>query len=131
MDENRIKILFIADTHLGYDLPSKPRIDRRRRGYDFFANYKLALQPALKQEVDLVVHGGDLFYRSKIPSGLVDKAFTPLVDIADKNIPVFIVPGNHERSKIPLHLSLIHEKIYIFEGRKYAERYSFSINIYM
>ncbi len=26
-----IRILFLADTHLGFDLPQRPRIDRRRR----------------------------------------------------------------------------------------------------
>ena len=35
-----IRILFLADTHLGFDLPVKPRINRRRRGIDFFKNYE-------------------------------------------------------------------------------------------
>ena len=34
-----IRILFLADTHLGYDLPFRPRIQRRRRGPEFFANF--------------------------------------------------------------------------------------------
>jgi hypothetical protein len=33
-----IRTLLIADTHLGFDLPFRPRIKRRRRGPDFFAN---------------------------------------------------------------------------------------------
>ena len=32
-----VRILFLADTHLGYDLPFRPRIKRRRRGPEFFA----------------------------------------------------------------------------------------------
>ena len=31
-----IRVLLLADTHLGFDLPSKPRVERRRRGPDFF-----------------------------------------------------------------------------------------------
>jgi hypothetical protein len=27
-----IKVLLLADTHLGFDLPLRPRVDKRRRG---------------------------------------------------------------------------------------------------
>ena len=36
------RILFLADTHLGIDLPARPRVERRRRGEDFFANFEAA-----------------------------------------------------------------------------------------
>jgi DNA repair exonuclease SbcCD nuclease subunit len=39
-----IRILLIADTHLGFDLPFRPCIKRRRRGPDFFANFERALR---------------------------------------------------------------------------------------
>jgi hypothetical protein len=54
-----VRILFLADTHLGIDLPRRPRIERRRRGHDFFANYERALQAARDLAVDAVVHGDD------------------------------------------------------------------------
>ncbi len=41
-----IRILFVSDTHLGFDLPRKPRVKRRRRGPDFFENFERALEPA-------------------------------------------------------------------------------------
>ena len=50
------RILFVSDTHLGFDLPRKPRIARRRRGPDFFDNFNRALEPARRREVDLVIH---------------------------------------------------------------------------
>lgn len=43
----RIRVLLLADTHLGFDLPLSPRVDRVRRGPDFFANTRRALEPAL------------------------------------------------------------------------------------
>jgi len=46
-----IRVLLLADTHLGFDLPSRPRVDRRRRGPDFFANTRRALGPALAGEL--------------------------------------------------------------------------------
>jgi len=110
-----IRILLLADTHLGYDLPTRPRIERRRRGHDFIANFQRALQPALDGSVDLVVHGGDLFDRSRVPAAVVDMAFAPLIRVADAGTPVYIVPGNHERSRIPLHLWSTHPNIHIFD----------------
>ena len=110
-----IKILFVADTHLGFDLPFRPRIERRRRGPDFFANFERALEPAFKGEVDAVVHGGDLLFRSKVPARLVEMAFEPLERVADKGTPVYLVPGNHERSAIPYRLLITHKNIHIFD----------------
>ena len=97
----RIRILLVADTHLGFDLPTRARVERRRRGHDFLANYSAALRPALEGDVDLVVHGGDVFNRSRVPTSVAWQAFEPLARIADRGIPVFVVPGNHERGRIP------------------------------
>lgn len=115
MSLSALRILFLADTHLGFDLPFRPRVERRRRGHDFFANFERALEPALQGEVDLVVHCGDLFYRSRVPDALVQMAMEPLVKVAGRGVPVYIVPGNHERSKIPLHLWTVHPNIHIFD----------------
>ena len=117
MDANQRthKILLLADTHLGYDLPFRPRIQRRRRGYDFFNNFESALKPALRNEVDLVVHGGDLFFRSKVPPALVEMAMAPLIRVAESGVPVLIVPGNHERGRIPSLLWAVHPNVHIFD----------------
>ena len=110
-----IRILFLADTHLGFDLPFRPRIQRRRRGPEFFANFERSLQPALRGGVDCVVHGGDLLYRSKVPPQLVTMAFEPLKRVADQGTPVYLVPGNHERSAIPHGHLAQHPGIHIFD----------------
>jgi exonuclease SbcD len=113
-----VRVLLVADTHLGFDLPFRPRIVRRRRGHDFFANFERALQPALRGDVDLVVHGGDLFYRSRVPEALVQMAMAPLLRVAEAGVPVFLIPGNHERSRIPLQLWTVHPNIHIFDKPK-------------
>ncbi len=110
-----IRILLLADTHLGFDLPVRPRVERRRRGPDFFANFATALEPALRGEVDLVVHGGDLLYRSRVPSSLVQMALAPLMRVADSGVPVLLVPGNHERSRIPYPIFAAHRHLHIFD----------------
>ena len=110
-----IRILLLADTHLGFDLPFRPRIKRRRRGPEFFANFEQALMPALKGEVDAVVHGGDILYRSKVPPRLVEIAFEPLKLVAESGTPVYLVPGNHERAAIPHAHLAAHPNIHLFE----------------
>ena len=116
-----IKLLLLADTHLGFDLPVRPRVEKRRRGPDFFANTRLALQPALGGKVDLVVHGGDLLYRSKVPAGLVAAALEPLLEVADTGVPVVLVPGNHERSVLPYPLLAAHENLHILDRPRTVE----------
>jgi exonuclease SbcD len=110
-----IRILMLADTHLGFDLPFRPRIKRRRRGPDFFLNFERALMPALDGKVDAVVHGGDVLYRSKVPARLVEMAFEPLKRVADSGVPVYLVPGNHERSAVPHGHLAAHPDIYLFD----------------
>lgn len=112
---DRIRILFLADTHLGFDLPTRARIQRRRRGHDFLANYATALAPALAGEVDIVVHGGDVFNRSKVPTSVAWQAFEPLARVADGGVPVFVVPGNHERGRIPQLRFARHPRIHLFD----------------
>ncbi len=115
MEKDIFRILLVADTHIGLDFPLHPRIQRRRRGEDFLSNFRLALQPALRGEVDAVVHGGDLFDREHVPDALVQMAMEPLLQAAEKDLPILLVPGNHERGKIPLHLWRSHPNLKIFD----------------
>ena len=122
MASSRLRVLLLADTHLGLDLPLRPRVDRRRRGPDFFANTARALEPALRGEVNLVVHGGDLLYRSRVPPELVQRAMAPLFEVADAGVPVYLVPGNHERGRIPYPLLARHPLVFIFDRPRTFER---------
>lgn len=110
-----VRILLLADSHIGFDLPLRPRVGRRRRGHDFLANYAAALTPALAGEVDLVVHGGDVFDRPTVDATAAYQAFEPLRLIAERGIPVFIVPGNHERSRLPHVRFVVHPNVHVFD----------------
>jgi DNA repair protein SbcD/Mre11 len=105
-----MRLLLLADTHLG--LPGH------------FAPFERALEPAFRGEVDLVVHGGDVFFRSQIPPSLVVDAFAPLKRLADSGMPVIVVPGNHERSAIPYPLFAAHPGIHIFDRPR-----TFTLNV--
>ncbi len=115
-----VKILLFADTHLGFDHPVRKVSNRPRRGEDFFHNFQLILDYAMHNEVDLLLHGGDFFYRSKVPAAIVTKAYEMLFNFAEKGIPTVIVPGNHERSALPDSILTRHPNIHIFtRARKY------------
>lgn len=110
-----LKIVFFADTHLGFDYPLHPRVDMRRRGPDFFDNYQYILDYASETRPDLVVHGGDLFFRRRVPLKIVDMAYEALMKFSASGIPLFIVPGNHEGSRLPASLWLSASKAFIFD----------------
>ena len=110
-----LRVLLFADTHLGFDDPVRPRVARRRRGPDFFVNFQRVLDHARDIRPDLVVHGGDLFFRRRVPRPVVDRAYAALLDLAAAGIPVFIVPGNHERGLLPVDLVLTHPKLHVFD----------------
>jgi DNA repair protein SbcD/Mre11 len=110
-----VRLLLLADSHLGFDLPVRARSDRRRRGHDFLANYAAALAPAINAEVDIVVHAGDVFNRSSVVKSLAYQAYAPLLRVADRGTPVFIVPGNHERSRLPHSRFLVHPNVHVFD----------------
>ena len=110
-----VKVLFFADSHLGFDFPIRPRISRRRRGWDFFNNYQLILDTAVEEGVDALVHGGDVFFRSKIPMPVIQKTYEPLLPVLERGIHMFIVPGNHERSRLPASPLFRHKNFHLFD----------------
>ena len=110
------RILHTADSHIGADLPQRPRTGRRTRGDDFIDSFRRVLARAGEFGVDLVIHAGDLFDRSQPTQGAILAAAQPLLELAQAGIPVVIIPGNHERSILPNALFLSHELIHIFRG---------------
>jgi DNA repair protein SbcD/Mre11 len=110
-----LRILFLSDTHLGFDEPLRPRSRNPHRGPDFFATFHRALEVARDERVDAVIHGGDLFFRSRVPDSLIDRAMAPIIEVAEAGIPVFLIAGNHERSFLPRTLFTAHDRIHIFD----------------
>jgi len=113
--DESVRILFLSDTHLGFDRPLHPRVKKRRRGEDFFRNFRIALEPARCGKVDAVVHGGDVFFRARIPPGLVLDALDCLRSVTELGVPVFIVPGNHERAALPYPMFWNQPGIHVFD----------------
>lgn len=118
-----IKIIFLSDTHLGQDYPVR-QTTKPKRGQDFFDNFQKVLDHAHSQQADLVLHGGDLFFRAKIPEIIVNKVYKMLYDFSKTGIPFVVVPGNHERSRFPRSPLLNQPGIYLLN---YPRKFSFMI----
>ena len=74
--------------------------------------------------MDALVHGGDVFFRSKIPAQVIQKAYEPLLPVLERGVHMFFVPGNHERSRLPVSPIFHHKNFHLF----YRPR-SFSIEM--
>ncbi|MBN1971407.1 MAG: DNA repair exonuclease [Candidatus Delongbacteria bacterium] len=118
-----MKIIFLSDTHLGFDFPLSERRISNNRGEDFFKSFESVLDFAKKDNADLVLHGGDLFYRSKVPYFIRDRVYDMISTFTSRTkIPFCIVPGNHERSKLPESLFIPNNQFYCFDN---AESFDF------
>ncbi|WP_299237395.1 DNA double-strand break repair protein Mre11 [Natronomonas sp.] len=88
------RVLHTADTHLGYRQYHSP--ERRR---DFLDAFRAVIEDAIEDDVDAVVHAGDLFHDRR--PGLIDilGALDALEPLADADIPFLAVVGNHEAKR--------------------------------
>ncbi len=119
-----LRILFCSDSHLGLDWTRRPRIERRRRWPEFVAAYERAIRSAIESRVDLIIHGGDMFYRSRISTELTMWGREPLQALSDQGIPFLWIPGNHERGQVPHPLLWEDDYIHIFHK---AQTFNFRI----
>jgi DNA repair exonuclease SbcCD nuclease subunit len=85
------RVLHTADTHLGYRQYHTPE-----RRSDFLAAFRAVIDDAIEDDVDAVVHAGDLFHDRR--PGLVDilGALESLETLDEAGIPFLAVVGNHE-----------------------------------
>ncbi|MDK2384014.1 MAG: DNA repair exonuclease [Candidatus Korarchaeota archaeon] len=86
-----MRIVHMSDNHLG-----KAQFHLAEREEDLYKAFDMAVDLALQQDPDLVIHTGDLFdsYRPH-PRAFV-RAFEGLLRIVERDIPIAIVEGNHE-----------------------------------
>jgi DNA repair exonuclease SbcCD nuclease subunit len=98
-----VRLLHLTDTHLGVDRWFRGAPPGWRRCDDHLAAFRRALGPALRRQVDVVVHTGDLFDRSQPPARAVAEAAAVLEEVA-RLVPVLLMPGNHDRRGLRGHL---------------------------
>jgi predicted phosphodiesterase len=99
-----MRLLHVTDSHLGEQTWYRGAPSAWRRADDHFVALRAALGPALRDEVDLVVHTGDLFNRSKPPRRAIEAAAALFAEVA-RHVPVLLMPGNHDRHGLRLHFA--------------------------
>ncbi len=98
-----MRILQIGDTHLGMRTHVTGAPSGQGRHHDHMAAFTAAIAPALQGEVDLVIHTGDVFDRSRPPRAAMLKAADRLVRLA-RQLPVLVIAGNHDRRGIQRYI---------------------------
>ena len=98
------KILHLSDTHLGNRQYGS---DTRRD--DFTRAFEAAIDRALEENVDAVIHTGDLFHRRTPSLPIVTECIEILRKLADEDIPFYGIVGNHDRNMDQQWLDLIRE----------------------
>lgn len=97
-----LTILHVSDTHLGYENrgsgrgnPNTKWIDR----VDSVGAFRAIVQRAVADDVDLVVHTGDLF-DDTVDRATLDDTVNALDTLTTNNIPFHYVLGSHDRNAI-------------------------------
>jgi len=95
-----MKIVHIADTHLGYSAYNK----RAENGYnqreeDIVNSFKEAVKRIIDLNPSAVLHSGDLFDSVRPTNRIVSIGISELLKIYNAGIPLVLISGNHETPK--------------------------------
>ena len=88
------RILHTGDTHLGYQQYHLP--ERRE---DFLAAFRQVARDAIEEDVDAVVHAGDLFHDRQPTLSDIMGALDVLRTLSDADVPFLGIVGNHESKR--------------------------------
>jgi exonuclease SbcD len=88
------RLVHTGDTHLGYGQYHLPE-----RRADFQAAFEQVLEDAVAEDVDAVVHAGDLFHDRQPSLSDVLGAVSALEGLNAAGIPFLAVVGNHESKR--------------------------------
>ncbi|MCL2150108.1 MAG: exonuclease SbcCD subunit D [Dehalococcoidia bacterium] len=93
-----MKLIHFADIHLGVETYGKidPASGLSSRFMDFLGAFDQLVDYAIKENVDLVLFGGDA-YKSRDPSQTQQREFAKRIKrLSQCGIPVFLLVGNHD-----------------------------------
>lgn len=97
-----LRFAHISDTHLGYRslFKSDPLSGRNQRSVDIERAYETAVDDILTRDVQLVIHGGDVFHHTR-PTWAAIRAFVRHTRrLSDAGLPVIVIGGNHDTPRL-------------------------------
>ncbi len=101
---SKVKFLHFGDTHLG-----KSGFKKEERKEDFFDNFKQVIDSAIEEDVDFVIHSGDLFDTANPSMETLIRTIYQLKRLKKKEIPVLITAGSHDIGVGETVISLLEE----------------------
>lgn len=88
-----VRFAHLADTHLGYR-----QYGLEERELDFYNTFQRIIDDIINEDVDFVIHSGDLFETNR-PSNKAHFEFQKaLSKLNEANIPIYATSGNHDIS---------------------------------
>lgn len=88
------RVIHTGDTHLGYQQYHSPE-----RRADFLAAFEQVIEDAIADDVDAVVHAGDLFHDRRPGLSDLHGTIEVLRTLRDADIPFLAIVGNHEGTR--------------------------------
>ncbi|MDL5361533.1 DNA double-strand break repair protein Mre11 [Halalkalicoccus sp. NIPERK01] len=88
------RVIHTGDTHIGYR-----QYHSAERRADFLAAFERVAVDAIEEDVDAVVHAGDLFHDRRPDLQDLLGTLDVLRDLADADVPFLAVVGNHEGTR--------------------------------
>ena len=88
------RVIHTGDTHLGYR-----QYHALQRRDDFLAAFRQVIDDAVSENVDAVVHAGDLFHDRRPDLADLLGTLSVLRTLADADIPFLAIVGNHEHTR--------------------------------
>jgi DNA repair exonuclease SbcCD nuclease subunit len=96
-----MKILHIADTHLGYSAYRKTTEEGiNQREIDVYNAFENFINYALETKPDLIIHAGDLFDSVRPNNRAITFAIKQILRLSKQKIPFLVIAGNHEHPKL-------------------------------
>ena len=88
------RFMHFSDTHLG-----NREYMLSEREDDFYESFRECIDIAINEKVDFIIHSGDLFDTWSPSNRSLAELKDSLIRVREKNIPVFMVLGDHDRPK--------------------------------
>lgn len=96
-----MKILHLADTHLGFSAYRKITENGiNQRELDIYNAFTKCIDYAIDTKPDLVIHAGDLFDSVRPTNRAITVALQQVLRLSQSNIPFLVISGNHDCPKL-------------------------------
>lgn len=96
-----MKILHVADTHLGYSAYRRVNEDGiNQREIDTYNAFEQFVDYSIKSKPDIIIHAGDLFDSVRPTNRAITFAIHQILRISKQEIPFVVIAGNHEHPKL-------------------------------